>query len=128
MSDALYSQRIKELAARPESRLVAFDASATLDNPLCGDRVTIEVKLANGRPVEIGRAVKGCLLCRASTALLAEQGEAAPDAESIRLMLRGENATSPYGWEIFAPVSGHKSRHDCVLLPLRAIKKAVESK
>ncbi len=128
MSDALYSQRIKELAARPELRLDSPDVSATLDNPLCGDRVTIEAKIENGLPVEIGRAVKGCLLCRASAALLAEQGQAAPDVESIRRMLKGRESFSIPGWEIFAPVSGYKSRHDCVLLPLEALAKAKESK
>jgi nitrogen fixation NifU-like protein len=128
MSDALYSQRIKELAARPEARLVAPDVSATLDNPLCGDRVTIEAKMENGAPHEIGRAVKGCLLCRASAALLAEQGGEAPDIESIRRMLRGEGGITPSGWEIFAPVSEYKSRHDCVLLPLRTLSRACESK
>jgi NifU-like protein involved in Fe-S cluster formation len=127
MSDALYNQRIKELAARLESRIASPDVSATLDNPLCGDRVTIELKMENGAPVEIGRAVKGCLLCRASAALLAEQGEMAPDVESIRRMLHGEEVVTPPGWEIFAPVSEHKSRHDCVLLPLKAFTKANES-
>ena len=64
----LYQQAIKELAAAGagQGRLEAPDARALLDNPLCGDRVEIEVKLSAGRIAALAHSVKGCLLCRAA--------------------------------------------------------------
>ena len=41
--------------------------SARRDNPLCGDRVTIDVRLDDsGKIAEIAHQVRGCLLCQAS--------------------------------------------------------------
>lgn len=45
--------------------------TATVDNPLCGDRVTIDVKLAGGKLAAIGHQVRGCLLCEAAAATIA---------------------------------------------------------
>ena len=54
--DDLYHQAIVELARQAAGavRLDAPQASAMVDNPLCGDRVTIELALADGR-VQRGR-------------------------------------------------------------------------
>ncbi|MDA1310166.1 MAG: iron-sulfur cluster assembly scaffold protein, partial [Proteobacteria bacterium] len=56
MLDALYQQEIIELSrkSRARGRLDAPDASARVDNPLCGDRVTIDLALDKGRITAIG--------------------------------------------------------------------------
>ena len=68
MSDELYQQRIVALAKSKTGagKLAAPTKSARRDNPLCGDRVTIDVKLEDGRIVEIAHQVRGCLLCQAA--------------------------------------------------------------
>ena len=72
MNDQLYHQAILELAkqARQASRLEAPQASVTVDNPLCGDRVTLDLNLADGRVREVGHKVRGCLLCQAAAAAI----------------------------------------------------------
>jgi nitrogen fixation NifU-like protein len=135
MSEELYHQRLvaRARAARGKGRLAAPDASATVDNPLCGDRVTIEVKLRDGRIVELAHQTRGCLLCEAAAALI---GELAPGETPEALRSAGVAATAlldgaepPAGrWAAlaeFAPVRAVRSRRDCVLLPFEALAKAL---
>ena len=136
--DDLYQQAIIDLArraARPQP-LAAPQASATVDNPLCGDRVTIDLELEeDGRVRAVGHKVRGCLLCQASTATIAARapGETpvALQAVAARLdpAIRSDPAALAALWTelgAFAPVQRHKSRHDCVLLPFKALLRALE--
>ena len=66
MSLDLYQKEILALAKQgstPE-RLDAPDASARVDNALCGDRVTIDVTVSDGKITGLGHKVQGCALCR----------------------------------------------------------------
>ncbi len=56
MLDVLYQQEIIELSrkSRARGRLDAPDASARADNPLCGDRATIDLALDKGRITAFG--------------------------------------------------------------------------
>ena len=131
MSDELYGAAIKELAAREPAPLDQPDAAITLDNPLCGDRVSLGVTMEDGRVTAVGHQVKGCLLCKAAAALAAEQalGLEADGAARLLdqvsgLLKKGAEPAFP-GLAAFLPVRPHKSRHDCVLLPFKALAKAV---
>ena len=133
MSEALYGESIKALAATPPRRLERADARHSLDNPLCGDRVTVEVVLEAGRTAAFGHEVKGCLLCKAAAAVVArhavgldEQAAAGLLEQARSLLLQGEAPALP-DLAVFAPVAPHKSRHGCVLLPFKALVKALSS-
>jgi nitrogen fixation protein NifU and related proteins len=137
MNDELYHQTILELAkkARHASRLEAPQASVTVDNPLCGDRVTLDLNLADGRVREVGHRVRGCLLCQAAAVAI---GERAPGetpaalrtvARDLGDALEGAPAAARLPWPelaAFAPVHAHKSRHECVLLPFEALTQALD--
>ena len=135
MRDDLYQQAILDLARRAagQHRLDAPQASVRVDNPLCGDRVTLDLDMADGRVGAIGHQVRGCLLCQAAAAAIAArapgQSPAAlrEAAEHLRRWLAEGGA--PDGlWpelEAFAPVQRHKSRHDCVMLPFTALERAL---
>lgn len=136
MSDALYQQAIKDFAkaAHGAGRLAAPDGAAFLDNPLCGDRVRIEVMRRDGLIAAVGHETKGCLLCRASASILAQRapGQTAADIEAVRdvlqHMLNAED-TVPLAWpelEWFTPARRFPSRHGCVLLPFNALLAALE--
>ena len=84
-----------------------------------------------GRIAAIGHQVRGCLLCQASASALsavavgrdaAGIAELRHDAERALGREPGE-AHEPFS--AFAPVAAHKSRQDCVLLPLEALKDAL---
>ena len=137
MSDELYHQAILELAkrARQWRRLETPDASATVDNPLCGDRVTLDLNLANGRVSEVGHKVRGCLLCQAAAAVIETQAPGEPPAalRQVAEKLADAIASAPEQtgdlWpelKVFAPVHAHRSRHECVLLPFEALVKALD--
>lgn len=132
MSEALYQQAImtRARAARTRGRLDAPDRSATRDNPLCGDRATVDVALAGGRIAAIGVKVRGCALCEAAADLAAtaaagmEPATAKTLVAGIGAMLAGGPAPLPEA-EIFAPVRAHASRHDCVKLPFATLAEAL---
>ena len=138
MSEELYHAAILDRARSGErtDRLERPDASATIDNPLCGDRVTIDLKLDGARVSDIAHHVRGCALCRAAAATIARHaiGETAESlaqtTEAIRGMLK-RAAPAPSGawseFSMFQPVRAYKSRHDCVLLPFEAIARAFAS-
>ena len=72
MSDDLYHQAILDLARRAtgHGRLEAPQASVRVDNPLCGDRVTLDLDLVDGRVSAVAHQVRGCLLCQAAAAVI----------------------------------------------------------
>jgi nitrogen fixation NifU-like protein len=127
-----------ELVARAreafgKGRLADAAATITLDNPLCGDRVTIDLARDDGRVSAIGHEVKGCLLCEAAAATIAAFGRNRTPEElrelrraATALMKEGVPAPEPYaGLAVFTPVHNAKSRRDCVLLPFEALEKAL---
>ncbi|MSP82850.1 MAG: iron-sulfur cluster assembly scaffold protein [Alphaproteobacteria bacterium] len=135
MSDDLYQAAILDLARQgaAATRLPHADATATVDNPLCGDRTTVDVTLAGGRIANIGYKTRGCALCQAAAALLATTaiGLDAPAiavgtaAVTASLQDKGPDPMSPWeGFGIFTPVRRHPSRRSCVLLPFEALAKA----
>ncbi len=132
MSDALYHDAILARAkdTAREGRLASPDRTATRDNPLCGDRVTFDFALDGARIASVRHLVRGCTLCRASAALLASELEGREAAEIDAAAARLDAALAGTGgsdWQVFAPVGRHKSRHDCVRLPLAAAKAAFEA-
>jgi NifU-like protein involved in Fe-S cluster formation len=136
MTDELYHQAILELAkqAGRTPRLEAPDASVTVDNPLCGDRITLDLRLADGRVGAVGHKVRGCLLCQAAAAVIAARAPGETPAAlhetagRLGLAIRKNPAEADGLWPelaAFAPVHAHKSRHDCVLLPFEALTQAL---
>lgn len=136
MNTDIYQQGIKELAATANgsekfsAEEKASDRCVTLDNPLCGDRVTMAVELNNGKITEVKHEVRGCLLCRAAASAIGESasGNNADEIERVMtdlsLMLKEDQSLKESDWPslaLFQPVSQHKSRHACVLLPFKAL-------
>jgi nitrogen fixation protein NifU and related proteins len=142
MKDDLYHQAILDLARRAtgHGRLEAPQASVKVDNPLCGDRVTLDLDLKDGRVSTLGHQVRGCLLCQAAAAVIGARapGQTAAalreNTERLRqLIVDGSGAADGAAvdglWPelaAFAPVHRHKSRHDCVLLPFAALSRALD--
>jgi len=133
--DSLYQDAIKQFAraAHGHGELDKATGEAKLDNPLCGDRVRMQVVLDAGRIVAIAHETKGCLLCRAAASLLGARavGQDAATVEAVSgeldAMLKGA-APVPAAWPelaMFVPARAHPSRHRCVLLPFRALQAAI---
>jgi nitrogen fixation NifU-like protein len=142
MRDDLYHQAILDLAreATGHGRLEAPQVSIRVDNPLCGDRVTLDLDLEDGRVSALGHQVRGCLLCQAAAAVIGARapGQTAAalreNTERLRRLIvdgartEGSGTTDGLWPELvaFAPVHRYRSRHECVLLPFIALGRALE--
>ena len=115
----LYSRVISERFRRPRFRgtLPAPDAQFEDVNPLCGDRIRIECRLADGRIAEARFTGDSCAICAASADLLLEMvlGQPADFAHGVnveRLLEKLEADIRP-------------SRMRCVTLPLSVLQGAL---
>jgi nitrogen fixation NifU-like protein len=83
----LYQQIIVEHNRSPRNFKRLDDATHTADgdNPLCGDRITLYVKLDGDTVADIGFQGKGCAISRASASLMtgAVKGKTVAEAERL---------------------------------------------
>ena len=93
------------------------DASAEGANPLCGDRVRVEVRAEHGVIAEARFTADACALCVASASLLTER---------VRGMRVSETSDVDERW-LFASLDGEPpaTRRKCALLPLDTLRRAV---
>jgi nitrogen fixation protein NifU and related proteins len=118
-----------------KGRLTDATASITVDNPLCGDRVTLDLTRSGSRVSAIGHEVRGCLLCEAAAATIAAFGrdktpDELRDMQKAAQALMKDGTPAPEsmpGLAVFTPVHDAKSRRDCVLLPFEALEKALSA-
>jgi nitrogen fixation NifU-like protein len=134
MTEALYQAEIvaRARAGAADSRLEPHDARAAVDNPLCGDRITLDLRLDGDRVTALGHRTRGCALCQASAETLRRciPGQTADTARDARAAVQaylagGELPPSLAAYDAFAPVRDYPSRQSCVLLPLDALADAL---
>ncbi len=133
MSQALYQDRIVALAKAKlgAGKLANPTAIGERDNPLCGDRVRMEIALGpDGRIAELAHKVRGCALCEASASALSARavGRDAAGIATLRAEMDGVITGTSDGegdFAAFAPLRDHKSRRDCVTLPFEALRAAL---
>lgn len=137
MSTNLYDDPILRLAESTgnQDRMESPDRQATATNALCGDRVTVQLEMSGPGIVRLAYQVRGCLLCRASCAVLAALATGL-DLERLKnlrntlerfLKSSAADLEVPRELHVFAAVRPRKSRHRCVLLPYDAALKALGS-
>jgi nitrogen fixation protein NifU and related proteins len=73
--DDLYRDYILEHYRRPHNFGVLDNASATQEgaNPLCGDRITMQLRVADGQIAAVGFTGRGCAISQASASLLTDE-------------------------------------------------------
>ena len=133
MSD-LYQTDLLRMAAAADGagRLDEPRTTATLDNPLCGDRVTMDIRLDGDRVAALAHETKACVVCQAASAVIARHAEGltaerlGAERAAVDALLKGEEPAAGH-WtdlDVFRPVARVKSRHACVRLPFRALEAA----
>jgi nitrogen fixation NifU-like protein len=138
----LYQEVILDHGRRPRhaQRLAAFDATAKGDNPMCGDRVQVWVKLDADAIGQVGFEARGCAISVASADLMAETVQRRSKAdtralfEAFRTMARTGScpdcaAELAEPMERLAPLSGvheYPSRVKCATLPWHALIAALD--
>ena len=134
--DALYQKQILDYARKfRDSKAVDQPThTATLDNPTCGDRVTISLDVSGHNVNQIGVAVRGCALCEAGAGL-AIACFTGQTYQTIRHLtddfsnwLAGQNEETPTPeMQHFTPVKAIRNRHKCVLLACHTVVKALSA-
>lgn len=83
----LYQQVIIEHNRSPRNFKVIENATRVVsgDNPLCGDRITLYVKLDGGVVTDVGFQGKGCAISQSSASLMtgAVKGKTIAEAEQL---------------------------------------------
>ncbi len=89
----LYQQIIIDHNRSPRNfkKLSAPNRRAEGDNPLCGDKITLEVQLDGDVITDIGFQGSGCAISQASASLMtsAVQGKTTPEAEVLFRRVHG---------------------------------------
>lgn len=133
----LYSRRILKLAADVQrtERLADPQATVTKTSPLCGSRVTVDLKLDGDVISDFAHEVKACALGQTSSSIMARNavGSSADEirevADTMRKMLKEEGAPPTGRWqdlEVLEPVRDYKSRHASVMLTFDAVLQAID--
>ncbi len=136
MSLDLYTPDVSALAIGnpyPE-RLVDAHGSAERRSPICGSRVTVDVRLgADGRIDALGTQVRACLLGQASSTLLARHAigrsveELVTARDALTHWLAGDGAVPAWpGIDIFTPGLKLTARHPSIRLAFEAAVEAAE--
>lgn len=94
--------------------------SCHLDNPLCGDDITIEIKLENDIVKTINFHGEGCAIAMASASMLTEKA-------------KGKNIKTLKSWDKSIILNDlgidlSANRLKCALLPLEVLQNAVKNK
>jgi len=115
MSD-LYREQILDHYRNPRNHgtLEPNDATFEDSNPLCGDRIRMDVRLDGDRIAEIRFTGRGCAISQAAASMLTEMVE----GQAIRAVR--ELTKDDLLEEIGIPIS--PARLKCALLPLKVLK------
>jgi nitrogen fixation protein NifU and related proteins len=117
--DDLYRDYILEHYRRPHNFGVLDDANASYEgsNPLCGDRITMQLRLTGGKIAGVGFTGRGCAISQASASLLTDEvkGKSVDDATK----LTSTDILDMLGIEI------SPARLKCALLSLDTLQHAI---
>jgi len=137
MSDPLYQALIvaHDRAPRNEGPLPEATHQATIDNPLCGDIVTMRLVVSDGRVVEARFEARGCALSRAAASMLTARvvGRALDELPALASSFEQFVSAAPDApvppelgdLAAFAGVRRVRSRRVCATLPFRALLAAM---
>ena len=136
VSAPIYTRDILRLAASiPHlDPLDAPHGSAERRSPTCGSRVTVAVRMADGRVAALSQKVEACALGQASAALMSDaavgtgEGELRAAIAGIEAWLGGDDGAvaSWPGLEVLEPARARGARHGAIMLPFRTLLAAIE--
>ncbi|HEX6607636.1 MAG TPA: SUF system NifU family Fe-S cluster assembly protein [Chloroflexia bacterium] len=117
--DSLYREVILEHYRQPHHKghLAEPTVSVEVDNPLCGDRLAIDLALQDGVITDVAFTGRGCAISQASASILSDELVGKPVAEAAELT-----------WHDMMDLLGVEvgpARLKCALLALRAVKMAL---
>jgi nitrogen fixation protein NifU and related proteins len=133
--DDLYQETILDHSKRPRNRVVLEKPTHSAEgyNPLCGDRVTVQLKMEGGRVAAAGFQGVGCAISTASASLMTDviKGKTADEAERIfekfhSLVTEDRPAATDLGkLAVFSGVREYPMRVKCATLAWHTLRAAL---
>jgi nitrogen fixation NifU-like protein len=130
----LYQALVRDHGNHPrrEGTLEGPTHEARRTNPLCGDRITLRLRLEGDVISAIAFEARGCLLARASASILGDivegrtTDEARAYAKALHQLVRHADAPAEVGpLEVLRPVRGFPARLACVELAWSCLEDAL---
>ena len=137
----LYQETILDHSRKPRNFGALPEANRTAEgyNPLCGDRGTVYVQLADDRVTDVAYQGAGCSISTASASMMTEgvKGKTRPQAEALFERFHDLITSDPQQASrraipelgkltVFAGVSEFPVRVKCAALPWHTFKAALE--
>jgi len=134
----LYQEVVLEHSRRPRNFRAMEDATASAQgfNPLCGDQITLYVKMKEGVVKEVSFVGQGCAISKASASLLTGAVKEKTAEEALQLfgkvhllVTEGPSKVSPEEVGKLAVLSGvseFPARVKCASLAWHTLKAALE--
>jgi len=118
----LYTEKILEHARFPKKfgRIARPDVQVEEFNPLCGDRVRIELRFGeDGSVIEAGFSGEMCAIAKGPASILLESIEG----------MKGDAITAVSDTQVLEDLGGpiERARVKCALLPVFALRGAIRS-
>ena len=127
---------ILKIASNTENHKILKNQThfSKLKNPVCGDEMNIALKVVDGKIKDFGYQCKSCIYCQASVSLLSEKSMnksliKIKDLLEIAInFFDKEKSLFPEEWQVFNKIFKNKniSRKECLLLPFKALAKALK--
>jgi nitrogen fixation NifU-like protein len=137
MIDELYQEIILDHSKRPRNMGPLENATATAEgfNPLCGDKLTLALKMENGVIKDVRFVGCGCAISTASASLMTEvlKGRTQQEAEKLfdsfhRLLTSDSAEAADMGkLQVFSGVREFPARVKCATLAWHTMKAALEN-
>lgn len=118
-NEGMYRENILDHYKRPRNRgeVAAPDSEAHDSNPLCGDEISMGLKVRDGKLAEIKFEGTACAICLASASMLTEETKG-KKVEAARKIGRGRILS-------LLGIDPGPVRLKCALLPLKVFKLAL---
>ena len=134
--DALYKEVILDHYQNPRNHAAVAEPSVATEgyNPVCGDQLTLQLKLEEGRIAQVGLQGKGCAISQASASMMTEaiRTRTLDEAERLATAFRQFITTEVHpaenlgDLEVFDGVRQFPARIKCATLPWHTLSEALK--
>jgi len=136
--DTLYRQVIMDHYKNPRNRGVLEDETLTIDmnNPTCGDRIHLTLKVEDGKVVDAKYDGEGCSISMSSASMMTQAIKGQPIEIALKLsgifsdMMQGKDYDDTIDLgdiEALSGVSKFPARIKCATLAWKAMEKGLKS-
>lgn len=135
--DTLYRQVIMDHYKNPRNKGILDDSSLTINmnNPTCGDRIQLSLKIENGMVVDAKHEGEGCSISMSSASMMTQAIKGKKTEDALKLaqtfsdMMQGKDVDTDEDLgdiEALHGVCKFPARIKCATLAWKAMEKGIE--